>query len=48
MIQQKVDSLFLLAMGATLQAAVVVLKWMRRSEVRNLPKTEVSKLPSAA
>jgi hypothetical protein len=49
MIQQKVDNLFLLAMAATLQTAVVVLKWLRRAETGNLPKTDVvSKVPSAA
>ena len=49
MIQQKVDNLFLLAMGATLQTAVAVLKWMRRSETGNLPKTEAApKVPLTA
>jgi hypothetical protein len=49
MIQQKVDNLFLLATAAALQTAVVLLKWMRRSETANLPKTEAaSKVPLPA
>ena len=47
MIQQKVDDLFLLAMAATLQTAVVLLTWMRRSETGNLPKTEAASKAAA-
>ena len=47
-LERKVDRVVLWGAAVALQAAVTVLKWMRRSEVKNAPATETQARAKAA